>query len=289
MPPYSSGNGQPEHAELGHVRHDLERDVAVGQVPFVRMRRDLAVGEFAHLVADRLERLVEPAVADGRAVLLAHQRDEPRAVLRGVAGRDQLLDRGRHARRDLRRAQARDRPAARSRPGSSECRRASAREIRRARCAPAAPRSRAGAAPRSCAPHRRQAGGSPPHRWRTRRARARRAARGRAAWREMRPPSVTLAPTARVASASSASTAAVASRALAIRSDVSGRVAASGIAVSRIYALQHDLSAAHKSPPLPAAPPAASRGEQPPAGGSPTHFHHLNHYRANFREILSVY
>ena len=142
MPPILFRNRQPEHAELGHVRDDLERDVAVGQVPFVRVRHDLAVGELAHLLADRLERLVEAAVADRRAVMLAHQRDEARAVLRGVAGRDQLLDRRRHARRRPDRAKGRDRPGAPSRPGSSECRRASARDIRRARCARGAPRSR---------------------------------------------------------------------------------------------------------------------------------------------------
>ena len=92
---------QAEHAEIGHVRHDLDRDVAVGQVPLVRMRHHFALGELAHLVAHRFERLVEPAVADGRAMMLAHQRDEPRAVLRGVAGRDQLFDRRRYARRRL--------------------------------------------------------------------------------------------------------------------------------------------------------------------------------------------
>ena len=56
---------------------------------------------------------------------------------------------------------------------------------------------------------------------------------------KMRPPSVTLAPTARVASASSASTAAVASRALAIRSEGVGRVAASGMKRSSFGRFTH--------------------------------------------------
>ena len=67
----------------------------------MRVRHDLALGELAHLVADRLERLVETAVADRRAMMLAHQVGEPRAVFRGVAGRDQLLDFRRDAVRHL--------------------------------------------------------------------------------------------------------------------------------------------------------------------------------------------
>ena len=40
------------------------------QVPCLRVRHHLVVGEFAHLLADRIERLVEAAGADRRAVLL---------------------------------------------------------------------------------------------------------------------------------------------------------------------------------------------------------------------------
>ena len=83
------------------MRNHVERNVAVGQVPLMRVRHDLAFGELAHLVADRLERLVEAAIADGRAMMLAHQVGKPRAVFRGVAGRDQFLDFRRDAVRNL--------------------------------------------------------------------------------------------------------------------------------------------------------------------------------------------
>jgi hypothetical protein len=85
---------QAEHAELGHLRDDLERDVAVREVPLVRVRDDLGFREAAHLAAHRLERLVEARVADGRgAVALADRGDERRPVLRGVAAGDEPLDR----------------------------------------------------------------------------------------------------------------------------------------------------------------------------------------------------
>jgi hypothetical protein len=35
------GDGEAEHAELGHLRDDIERDVLVAQMPFLRMRHDL--------------------------------------------------------------------------------------------------------------------------------------------------------------------------------------------------------------------------------------------------------
>ena len=79
---------------------------SLSQVPFLRMRHDLAVGEFAHLLADRIERVVEAAGADGGVAPLAHQFDEPRAARRGVAGGDEMIDAGRDARRDRGRAQA---------------------------------------------------------------------------------------------------------------------------------------------------------------------------------------
>ena len=94
-------DGQPEHAELGHVRDDVERDVGVAEMPIVGMRHHLALGELAHLLADRIERIVEPAIADRHAVMAAHQLDEPRAARRIVAGLDQPLDPRRHPGRDL--------------------------------------------------------------------------------------------------------------------------------------------------------------------------------------------
>ena len=62
-------------------------------------RHDLAVGEFAHLVADRIERVVEPGGTDRRVVLLAHQFGKPRAALRRITVSDQMLDRRIQARR----------------------------------------------------------------------------------------------------------------------------------------------------------------------------------------------
>ena len=42
--------------------------------------------------------VVEPAIADGRAAVVGHQRDQAGAVLRRVAGRDELVDRAGKAR-----------------------------------------------------------------------------------------------------------------------------------------------------------------------------------------------
>ena len=93
------GDGQREHAELGHLPDDIERNVLVAQMPSVRLRHHLVVGELAHFLADRIERVVEAAGADGRLVLQPDQLDQPGAARRGVAERDQVLDRRRHARR----------------------------------------------------------------------------------------------------------------------------------------------------------------------------------------------
>ena len=117
------GDGEAEHAELGHLRDDIQRDVFVAQVPFLRVRHDLAVGELAHLLADRSSvssSPVAPTVASWRS---PHQFGEPGAVRRGVAVGDQMLDRGRHPRGDRGGAQPEIGRDARSRPGSSECRR----------------------------------------------------------------------------------------------------------------------------------------------------------------------
>jgi len=70
------------------------------------MRRHLAVGEFAHLLADRVERVFEPGRADCRLVLLAHQLGEPGTARRGVAVDDQMLDGRIEARRHHRSADA---------------------------------------------------------------------------------------------------------------------------------------------------------------------------------------
>ena len=48
------GDGEAEHAKLGHLRDDIERDILVTQVPFLRMWHDLAVGELAHFLPDRV-------------------------------------------------------------------------------------------------------------------------------------------------------------------------------------------------------------------------------------------
>ena len=82
---------------------DFERDIAVREMPAVGMRPHLAVGEFAHLFADRLERIVE-AMIDERTA--PHQLDEPRAIFRVVAVREQLLDPERDARGHLRAGEA---------------------------------------------------------------------------------------------------------------------------------------------------------------------------------------
>ena len=76
------GDGQAEHAELGHLRDDVERNVFVAQMPFLRVRHDLVVGELAHLLADRIERLVETAGADGG---VAAARASARRAARGAA------------------------------------------------------------------------------------------------------------------------------------------------------------------------------------------------------------
>ena len=96
------GDGQTEHAELGHLGDDIERNVLVAQMPLLRMRHHLAFGELAHLLADGFERIIEAAGTDGRVVSELHQLDQPGAVRRGVALRNQLLDRGSDARGDRR-------------------------------------------------------------------------------------------------------------------------------------------------------------------------------------------
>ncbi len=61
----------------------------------LRLGRDLAVGEFAHLVADRGQGFVQPAIADGGVAMAAHQFDEPGAP--PLTGRHQAFQRPLHA------------------------------------------------------------------------------------------------------------------------------------------------------------------------------------------------
>ena len=61
-------------------------------MPLVRIWPDAVVGEFAHLVANRFERVIKTADADGRLSSTAHQLDEPGAMARRITLRDQLLD-----------------------------------------------------------------------------------------------------------------------------------------------------------------------------------------------------
>ena len=88
-PPYCSGNGQAEDAELGHLLDDLHRDQLVALVPAVRERDDLLLAEATELIADHLQRLVDAEVAE---VAVGDQLGDahPRGV--GVAALDQLGD-----------------------------------------------------------------------------------------------------------------------------------------------------------------------------------------------------
>ena len=68
-------------------------------MPLVRLGRHLAVGELAHFIADRRQRVVETAIADGGAVVRAHQLDQARAAL-DIRVSVQLSQRPGHARCD---------------------------------------------------------------------------------------------------------------------------------------------------------------------------------------------
>jgi hypothetical protein len=87
------GDGQAEHAELGHLRDQLGGNQLVLQVPLMGVGNDFLVGEAAELVADHVEFFVEPAFAEGRGALRGdHQLDKAAAL--GVArARDQRVDR----------------------------------------------------------------------------------------------------------------------------------------------------------------------------------------------------
>ncbi len=72
----------------------------------MRVRNDLAVGEFAHLVADLFERLVHAAVARGRGVVSADQLGQPGAIGGRIAGRRQRFERRTEPRRHVGRVEA---------------------------------------------------------------------------------------------------------------------------------------------------------------------------------------
>ena len=99
-------NGQAEDAEIGHLRDDFHRNVAVGAVPALRVADHFIVGEAAHFLADRFERLIQAAGADRGAVTGAHQGHQPRPPLGGVSSEDQAFDRRGDPRAHLRLAQA---------------------------------------------------------------------------------------------------------------------------------------------------------------------------------------
>ena len=178
----------------------------------MRVVDDFAVGKLAHLVADRFQRIVETAVADGRGVAVADQFDQPRAVFRRIARGDQRVDLRRHPRGSRGGRETQVGRAARSRSGSSECRPGSGRGIRRDRCEPAVLRSHQAVPPRSAVRHRRPTGAPPRRRLRARTGRGSRAVRDRAA-RARRPSITTRSRTLTVASASSESAVSAAARA----------------------------------------------------------------------------
>ena len=71
----------------------------------LRVGHDAVVGEFAHFLTDRIQRVLEPAGADRRIVMLPDQLDQAGAARRRVAGGDEMIDGRRHARGDRGRRQ----------------------------------------------------------------------------------------------------------------------------------------------------------------------------------------
>ena len=61
-------------------------------MPGLRERRNPIVGKFTHLLTDGIERVVEPAGADRRIVMLAHQLHQPRPARRRVSSGDEMFD-----------------------------------------------------------------------------------------------------------------------------------------------------------------------------------------------------
>ena len=91
-------NREAEHAEIGHLRDDIERDRLIGEMPAVGVRHHLAFGKLAHLLAHRHQRFVV-GPADGEVVEVAQQAHQPRAplVVAGHQGFDRTREPRRHA------------------------------------------------------------------------------------------------------------------------------------------------------------------------------------------------
>ena len=195
MPPKSSGIVSPNTPSSRHLPDDLHRDVAVGAVPGLRVADHLAVGEFAHLLADRFERIVEAAGADRGIVARAHQFDQTGAPLCGVAAGDQAFDVCVDAGRNLRRrkpevARPHQFALAHRNPADDLGEIFAERDAHEVFLDLA---ERAGARP--SVRYRPRAGARPPHRWRARPAHGWRAARGRTdGCRACRPPPPARAP-----------------------------------------------------------------------------------------------
>ena len=195
MPPYSSGMVRPKTPMLGEAVDDFERDIGVGAVPVLRVRDDFGVGEAAHLGADRLEGLVEAGIADRALVRLGDQRRQARARFGACCPRRSgFRPRSVRSRGDLRARRGRNRRGGRSRPGSSAMppkiwARYSPRPIRVSSSSVSPKRPSALHAARVAG----HLAGSPRHRSRARRARARRAARARFWPRSELPSSLTRA------------------------------------------------------------------------------------------------
>ena len=166
---------EAEHAELAQLGNHLVRDVLVLQVPLVRVRQHLGLGEAAHLRrASRSSVSSRPGIAEGGdGRLRGDQLGEPRLEAVVGAGVDEI---GRPAPRSggSRRAARRAPRAARSRPGSWGCRRRSAPGTRRRRRSSSSrsisPKRCVGLEPRAPSP---ASGAAPRRRSRATRARAR--------------------------------------------------------------------------------------------------------------------
>ena len=70
-------------------------------MPVVGVRGDLAFGELPHLLADRIQRVGQAAIADRGGRVRPHQVDQAGAIRRRVARGRQRLDGARQPRRDL--------------------------------------------------------------------------------------------------------------------------------------------------------------------------------------------
>ena len=175
-------DGEPEHAELRHLRQHFERDVAVGAMPAdahgarPRCRRTCA-SRRGWWQAFRRARNRRPWHRGARA----SARSAERAAPPGPGGI--IPSSGPAMRAATPQPRARDRPAVASRPDSWGCRPRSGRDIRRCRARSGAPRYHRARRGRASARHRRQAGAVLRHRSRARPDHGWRAARGQTAHR----------------------------------------------------------------------------------------------------------